>query len=112
MRSADDRNGTDLRETIVNDKFTVRPGMAGVRKLPDGTYVMGNEVCNYDPVHICTIWTRTSQDGWDFGDPSDLSRGWRETPSPVQLTYNQGSVFRNTSQCPAAIWNIQICDTA
>ncbi|MEV5539511.1 sialidase family protein [Saccharopolyspora shandongensis] len=158
VRSADGRNWTDLRETLKNDKFTVRPGMSGVRQLPDGTYVMVYEVCNYDPVHICTVWMRTSADGWDFGDPSDLgteivsetggqplgtptiawapgpgpngrlllayqmlggdnggwapgngrtlmvndnpsdlARGWREIPSPVQISYNQGSVCRNFS---------------
>lgn len=72
VRSRDGRTWTDLRDTVKNDEFTVRPGMAGVRTLPDGTYVMVYEVCNYDPVHICTIWMRTSQDGWDFGDPYDL----------------------------------------
>ncbi|MCI2420578.1 glycoside hydrolase [Saccharopolyspora sp. K220] len=158
VRSTDGRNWTDLRDTVKNDEFTVRPGMAGVRQLPDGTYVMVYEVCNYDPVHICTVWMRTSQDGWDFGDPydlgteilsetggqplgtptitwapgpgpngrlllayqmlandnggwapgngrtlmvndnpSNLARGWREIPSPVQISYNQGSVCRNFS---------------
>ncbi|WP_263248894.1 sialidase family protein [Saccharopolyspora rosea] len=72
VRSRDGRNWTDLRETVKNDKFRVRPGMSGVRWLPDGTYVMVYEVCNYDPVHICTVWMRTSRDGWDFGNPYDL----------------------------------------
>ncbi|MGP4018146.1 sialidase family protein [Saccharopolyspora sp. 5N708] len=158
VRSSDGRNWTDLRETLKNDEFTVRPGMSGVRKLPDGTYVMVYELCNYDPVHICTVWMRTSPDGWDFGDPydlgteilsdtggqplgtptiawapgpgpngrlllayqmlagdnggwapgngrtlmvnddpSNLAEGWREIPSPVQISYNQGSVCRNFS---------------
>lgn len=72
VRSRDGRNWTDSRDTVKNDKFTVRPGMSGVRQLPDGTYVMVYEVCNYDPVHICTVWMRTSRDGWDWGDPHDL----------------------------------------
>lgn len=158
VRSRDGRNWTDFRDTVKNDQFRVRPGMAGVRQLPDGTYVMVYEVCNYDPVHTCTVYTRTSQDGWDFGDPhdlgteivsdagtqplgtptlawapgpgpngrlllayqmlgndnggfapgngrtlmvndrpSDLSSGWREFPSPVQIKYNQGSTCRNFS---------------
>ncbi|GGI74980.1 hypothetical protein GCM10011581_09970 [Saccharopolyspora subtropica] len=158
VRSKDGLTWTDLRDTVKNDDFYVRPGMPGVRQLPDGTYVMVYEVCNYDPVHICTVWMRTSPDGWDFGDPydlgteilsetggqplgtptiawapgpgpngrlllayqmlandnggwapgngrtlmvndnpSDLARGWREFPSPVQISYNQGSVCRNFS---------------
>lgn len=71
VRSKDGRNWTDLRETAKNDEFSARPGMAGVRRLPDGSYVMVYEICNYDPDHICTVYTRTSRDGWDFGDPSD-----------------------------------------
>ncbi|CAM05071.1 BNR repeat protein [Saccharopolyspora erythraea NRRL 2338] len=72
VRSRDGVNWTDVKETIKNDKFTVRPGMAGVRQLPDGTYVMVYEVCNYDPDHICTVHMRKSEDGWDWGDPYDL----------------------------------------
>ncbi len=30
-------------------------------------------------------------------NPSDLARGWREIPSPVQVSYNQGSVCPNFS---------------
>ena len=72
VRSRDGINWTDSQDTVKNDQFTVRPGMSGVRKLPDGTHVMVYEVCNYDPDHICTVWMRTSRDGWDWGDPYDL----------------------------------------
>ncbi|GAB3275014.1 sialidase family protein [Parasphingorhabdus pacifica] len=72
VRSRDGINWTEPEDTVKNDEFTVRPGMSGIRRLPDGTYVMVYEVCNYDPVHTCTVWMRTSRDGWDWGDPYDL----------------------------------------
>lgn len=158
VRSKDGVNWTDRRDMIKNDQFRVRPGMSGVRKLPDGTYVQVYEVCNYDPVHTCTVFMRKSEDGWDWGDPgdmgteivsdtggqplgtptitwapgdgpngklimayqllagdeggwapgngktlmvnenpSDLSKGWKEIPAPVQIAYNQGNTCRNFS---------------
>ncbi|GAA3355958.1 sialidase family protein [Saccharopolyspora gregorii] len=71
VRSKDGITWTDERDAIKQDEFRVRPGMAGVRQLPDGTYVMTYEMCNFDPVHTCTVWMRTSPDGWDWGDPYD-----------------------------------------
>ncbi|WP_433869668.1 sialidase family protein [Saccharopolyspora sp. CA-218241] len=71
-RSSDGIRWSAPRETVTHPDFAVRPGMAGVRRLPDGTYVMVYEFCNYDPVHVCTVWTRTSEDGWDFGPPGAL----------------------------------------
>ena len=71
VRSADGVHWTDQRDAIKDDRFRVRPGMAGVRQLPDGSYVMVYEMCNYDPVQICTVFMRTSRDGWDWGDPRD-----------------------------------------
>ncbi|MFC7340690.1 sialidase family protein [Saccharopolyspora griseoalba] len=159
IRSSDGVNWSAPTDTLRDDeKFTVRPGMSGVRRLPDGTYAMVYEVCNYDPVHTCTVFVRESRDGWDYGDPTDvgtevLSTGggqplgtptiawapgpgpngrlllayqmlandgggwapgngktimvnddpknlagpWREVPSPVQISYNQGSTCRNFS---------------
>lgn len=71
-RSRNGRDWSEARDTVKHDRFEVRPGMPGVRQLPDGTYVMVYEVCNLDPDHVCTVRTRTSQDGWNFGDPEDL----------------------------------------
>ncbi len=63
-------------DTVVNDDFFVRPGMPGVRQLPDGSYFMVYEVCNLaEP--LCSIYWRTSPDGWDYGDPNDLGTGVR-----------------------------------
>jgi hypothetical protein len=71
VKSVDGRNWTDLRDTVKTGDFGVRPGMAGVRKLPNGTYVMTYEVCNFDPKHLCATFMRTSRDGWDYGDPNN-----------------------------------------
>lgn len=72
VRSKDGINWTDATDFIKHDKFEVRPGMAGVRVLPDGTYVMTYEVCNLHEVHQCTVNMRTSKDGWNWGDPKDM----------------------------------------
>lgn len=72
VRSADGLTWTDYRETVKNDDFFVRPGMAGVRRLADGTYFLVYEVCNLPDEPMCDIHFRTSADGWDYGDPLDL----------------------------------------
>ena len=41
--------------------------MAVVSRLPGGTYFMSYELCG--PA-ACTVFYRTSSDGWDFGTPS------------------------------------------
>jgi len=46
-----------------------RPGIAVVSKLPGGTYFMSYELCG--PA-ACTIFDRTSTDGWNYGDPANV----------------------------------------
>jgi hypothetical protein len=76
VRTTDGITWTDYRETVKNDDFFVRPGMAGVRRLADGTYFLVYEVCNLaEP--MCSIYFRTSADGWDYGDPQDLGTSVR-----------------------------------
>jgi hypothetical protein len=76
VRSADGVTWTDYRETVKNEDFFVRPGMAGVRRLANGTYMMTYEVCNTaEP--MCAVHFRTSADGWDYGDPLDLGAAVR-----------------------------------
>lgn len=70
-RSSDGVSWVDQRDTVINSDFYVRPGMAGVRRLNDGTYLMVYEVCNTSEP-MCAAHFRTSPDGWDYGDPSDL----------------------------------------
>ena len=70
VRSADGVTWTGYRETVKNNDFFVRPGMAGVRRLADGTYFLVYEMCNLDEP-MCGVYFRTSTDGWDYGDPLD-----------------------------------------
>ncbi len=79
VRSSDAVHWTDYRETVVSDTFVVRPGMANVIRLPDGTWFMTYEVCNNDFVHLCGVYDRRSADGWDYGDPHDLGTEVRTT---------------------------------
>jgi hypothetical protein len=76
VRSSDGVTWTDYTETVENPDFFVRPGMAGVRQLADGTYFLVYEVCNLDEP-MCGIYFRTSADGWDYGDPLDLGTSVR-----------------------------------
>jgi hypothetical protein len=76
VRSIDGITWTDYQETVKNDDFFVRPGMAGVRRLADGTYFLVYEVCNLDEP-MCSVYFRTSADGWNYGDPLDLGTSVR-----------------------------------
>lgn len=58
-------------DLIIHKRQSVRPGMAIVRKLPNGTYFMAYEVCNIDTTFQCSVYFRKSSDGWDWGDPTD-----------------------------------------
>jgi hypothetical protein len=55
--------------TVASQYHADRPGMATVSKLPNGLYFMSYEICG--PAG-CTVYSRTSSDGWNFGTPSDL----------------------------------------
>lgn len=48
-----------------------RPGMPVVRTLPDGSYVMVFEVCAQPGQYDCAAYSRTSPDGWNWGDPEE-----------------------------------------
>lgn len=57
----------------VSSIFTgYRPGMATVRQLPTGKYVMTYEVCGLPGAANCAAHLRTSVDGLDWGDPNDV----------------------------------------
>lgn len=72
VRSADGKTWGAPEDTVKHQRHGVRPGMIGVRALPDGTYFMVYEVCNIDLLRNCGVYFRTSADGWDYGDPIDL----------------------------------------
>ncbi|WP_201314980.1 RICIN domain-containing protein [Dyella sp. EPa41] len=54
-----------VRSTIQGD----RPGMITVSKLPNGHFFMSYELCG--PA-ACTVFSRTSTDGWNFGDAGNM----------------------------------------
>ena len=56
------------QNTVASNVFADRPGMAVVTKLPSGTYFMSYELCG--PA-ACTVFYRTSPDGWNYGSPSN-----------------------------------------
>ena len=57
----------------VSSIFTgYRPGMATVRQLPTGTFVMTYEVCGLAEPLNCAAHLRSSVDGLDWGDPAEI----------------------------------------
>ena len=70
--STDGVHWSRAQDLVVDPRQPGRPGMAIVRRLPGGGYFMAYEVCGEDPKHPCSIHSRTSEDGWDWGDPADL----------------------------------------
>ena len=55
--------------TVAPSDEAGRPGMATVRRMPNGTFVMSYEVCGTD---ACNVHVRSSPDGWSWGDANDL----------------------------------------
>jgi hypothetical protein len=71
-RSVDGVTWTDFKPVVALPSQPARPGMAGVRKLPNGSYIMSYEVCASDGSHACEVYVRGSKDGWDWGNPADI----------------------------------------
>lgn len=71
-RSTDGVTWTDLTPVVSSPRQQDRPGMAVVRKVPDGRYLMTYELCSSDTVHHCEVYVRHSPDGWNWGDPASL----------------------------------------
>jgi hypothetical protein len=67
IRSVDGINWEDEKNTVASNIKGDRPGMAWVTKTPAGIYFMTYELCG--PAQ-CTVFSRTSRDGWNFGLPS------------------------------------------
>ncbi|WP_129664116.1 sialidase family protein [Phytoactinopolyspora endophytica] len=57
--------------TVQSKSGATRPGMPIVRTLPDGSYVMVFEVCGTPGQYDCAVYSRHSDDGWDWGDPDE-----------------------------------------
>ncbi len=69
VRSYDGLNWQDSSFTVASTIQADRPGMAVVTRLPSGTYFMSYELCG--PA-ACTVFFRTSLDGWNWGDPTNM----------------------------------------
>lgn len=55
--------------TVVSRAYADRPGMAVVRRLPYGIYVMTYELCAGPGSRRCVVHIRTSTDGWNWNGP-------------------------------------------
>lgn len=71
MRAVDGATWGDEQDTVASNIQKDRPGMAVVSRLPSGIYFMSYELCG--PA-ACTVFYRTSADGWNFGTPSNTGR--------------------------------------
>ncbi len=71
-RSIDGVTWTDLTPVVSSTRQADRPGMAVVRKVQDGRYLMSYEICSSDGVRVCEVYVRHSLDGWNWGDPANL----------------------------------------
>jgi len=68
IRTYDGQHWQDAINTVASTVQSDRPGMATVSKLPNGHFFMSYELCG--PA-ACTVFYRTSTDGWNFGDPAN-----------------------------------------
>ena len=66
-RSSDGVNWSQVHDTVAMGGGA-RPGMATVRRLPSGRYVMAYELCVTDG---CAAHLRFSNDGWNWGAATD-----------------------------------------
>lgn len=71
-RSSDGVTWTGHHDTVASALASDRPGMAVVRRLPDGSFFMSYEICAAAGQYQCVVHYRTSPDGWDWGDPTYL----------------------------------------
>lgn len=92
IRSIDGVTWQDEKNTVASDIQADRPGMAVVSKLPSGIYFMTYELCG--PAQ-CTVFSRTSSDGWNFGPPSNVGKKI-ETASGAYLEHAPRNLWVNT----------------
>ncbi|WP_344288567.1 sialidase family protein [Streptomyces synnematoformans] len=71
-RTTDGVDWTGHHDTVASTLASDRPGMAVVRKLPNGTFFMSYEICAAAGQYVCVVHYRTSADGWNWGDPAHL----------------------------------------
>jgi len=93
IRTYDGAAWKDRSDAIASTVPADRPGMIVVRELPTDLYFMSYEICG-DPKtgHHCAAYERTSRDGWNYGNASDLGQ---------RIEAADGSYFEHA---PANIW--------
>jgi hypothetical protein len=69
-RSSDGVSWGSYTNTVALTATGARPGMANVRQLPNGTYLMSYELCGVTS-DGCAAHLRFSSDGWNWGDAND-----------------------------------------
>lgn len=69
IRTFDGTEWQDETNTVASNDPADRPGMAVVTKLPSGIYFMSYELCGPS---ACAVYGRTSTNGWNYGNPSNL----------------------------------------
>lgn len=74
VRSSDGVTWQDRRATVASPTRSHRPGMAVVRRLPTGRYLMAYEICGTGDQYGCAVHLRDSADGWNWGDPAAPGR--------------------------------------
>jgi hypothetical protein len=88
--SRDGSTWTSLKNVVAASDSSLRPGMAVVRKVRGGGYLMSYEICG--PGQECSQHVRRSPDGIGWGDPTDLGS---------LITSTDGSGFRHA---PTISW--------
>ena len=89
IRTADLVSWQDQTNTVTSRAHADRPGMAVVSEEPGGGFFMTYEICG--PAG-CTVYYRSSSDGWNFGDPTDVG---------TRLATASGQYFEHT---PTNAW--------
>lgn len=90
IRSYDGQTWQDQTNTVASSVQADRPGMATVSKLPDGHFFMSYELCG--PA-ACTVFYRTSTDGWNFGTASNTG---------TKIATSSGQYFEHA---PVNVWS-------
>jgi hypothetical protein len=88
--SADGVHWTSRAPVVSSDDPAARPGMANVRRIARGRYLMTYEVCGGS--YGCRVHYRESADGLRWGDPADLG---------PTITAADGTYFAHT---PTITW--------
>ena len=58
-------------DTVKSKSQPDRPDMVVVSKLPYDRYFMSYEICG--PSCHCSVFSRMSKNGWDWGNPAKMS---------------------------------------